>query len=103
MMRMELRLAMECSACEQLNDVRSELPPGGRPHDPLTGRVDIRACLAMGFCPACFMPLWLTKAPPADYLSRLFERFAPKAARFARVAAKARALGWKGPESRRKT
>jgi hypothetical protein len=50
MMKLELRLAQRCITCEQLID---PIPHGVRPRDPLTGMLNIEACIAMSLCPAC--------------------------------------------------
>lgn len=51
MMKLELRLAMECRVCEM--EVES-VPNGLRPHDPLTGKISLVFCRQMGICPVCF-------------------------------------------------
>ena len=55
-MRMELslRLAMKCMVCEQEVD---PVPMGMRPKNPLTDRLHIGFCFAMGVCPACLTVL----------------------------------------------
>lgn len=54
MLRLELRLALECKVCQQLIE---PVPEALRPRDALTGRVRVDACMAMGICPACFTEL----------------------------------------------
>ena len=48
MMRLELRLSQICKVCELEVD-----PVSVRPHDPLTGKINIAFCVAMGICPCC--------------------------------------------------
>lgn len=54
MFKLELRLALECKTCEQLVDA---VPSGMRPKDPLTGRLNLEAVIAMGLCPTCLTPI----------------------------------------------
>lgn len=91
--RLEMRQCMQCLVCETLGDGRSELPPTCRPHDPLTGATALAFAIGLGYCPACWMPLG---AVGKDFATRLYKRFTPAATRFGVVAAKAKAMGWKG-------
>lgn len=71
MFKLELLLAQECTVCEQLID---QVPPGMRPKDPLTGRLNLHACVAMSLCPCC---MTLIERYPIDWkkiMRRYFRR-----------------------------
>ena len=47
---LQLRQALECSACGALI---SPAYPGAVPRDPLTGRVHAATCVELDICPVC--------------------------------------------------
>lgn len=53
-MKLSLRQVMVCTVCDQEID---PVPLGLRPKEPLTGRLHIGFCFALGVCPGCLTVL----------------------------------------------
>jgi hypothetical protein len=70
-MKLELRLALNCNLCEMEVE---PVPECLRPRDPLTGRISLPFCMALGICPVCFTEIVDMSDAKWDKMMRRYKR-----------------------------